>query len=101
RHTRSYGDWSSDVCSSDLLDKEDRNLLVANPGSGTVAVLPVGADGRLGEASDVVQAGGNGRDPGRPAGSHPQGVALDPANRFARSEERREGKRVERGARRA
>src|SRR5207248_8864799 len=23
RHTRSYGDWSSDVCSSDLLDQRD------------------------------------------------------------------------------
>src|SRR5207248_7521382 len=22
RHTRSYGDWSSDVCSSDLLDRQ-------------------------------------------------------------------------------
>src|SRR5207248_4866545 len=23
RHTRSYGDWSSDVCSSDLEDRQD------------------------------------------------------------------------------
>src|SRR5207248_6283470 len=29
RHTRSYGDWSSDVCSSDL---GERTLLVVNRG---------------------------------------------------------------------
>src|SRR5207248_8534742 len=30
RHTRSYGDWSSDVCSSDLITPR-RWLLQANP----------------------------------------------------------------------
>jgi 6-phosphogluconolactonase len=39
------------------LDKSGRHLLVANCGSGSVAVLPVNADGRLGDASDIVQVG--------------------------------------------
>jgi len=52
------------------LDRAGRNLLVANSGSGSVAVLPVQADGRLGEATAVVQP-------------HPHCVTLDPANRFA------------------
>src|SRR6266516_7143847 len=29
RHTRSYGDWSSDVCSSDLLSRESSSLAEA------------------------------------------------------------------------
>jgi 6-phosphogluconolactonase len=38
-----------------VLDKDGRNLLVANCASGSVAVLPVAADGRLGEVVDVVE----------------------------------------------
>src|SRR5947208_1492486 len=41
-----------------VLDSTGRNLLVANYGSGSVAVLPVAADGKLGEPSDVVQHAG-------------------------------------------
>jgi 6-phosphogluconolactonase len=55
------------------LDGQRRNLLVANRG-GSVAVLPVAADGKLGEASDV-QA--------RPKGGRPSGVTFDVASRFA------------------
>ena len=54
------------------LDKDGRNLLVANSGGGNVAVLPVAPDGKLGEASEVVAV------PGKP-----QGVTVDPGNRFA------------------
>src|SRR6266705_4447113 len=31
RHTRSYGDWSSDVCSSDLEVGRDGDLVVVDP----------------------------------------------------------------------
>src|SRR5437867_13261918 len=31
RHTRSYGDWSSDVCSSDLADEALERLAIAVP----------------------------------------------------------------------
>ena len=54
------------------LDKDGRNLLVANSRGGSVAVLPVAADGKLGEATDAVNLGGK-----------PFGVALDRGNRFA------------------
>src|SRR5438094_10608914 len=46
RHTRSYGDWSSDVCSSDL-ERDDTigtnnvTLTCATPGSGLVATAAV------------------------------------------------------------
>lgn len=57
------------------LDRERRNLLVSNCGAGSVAVLPVAADGKLGGPSEVVQHKGT-----RP---HTQGVTLSPDNRFA------------------
>jgi 6-phosphogluconolactonase len=65
------------------LDREGRHLLVANGGSGGVAVLPVGPDGRLGEATDSVQHSGKSINPERQKGPHVQGVTLDPGNRFA------------------
>ncbi len=66
-----------------VLDKKSRWLLVANYGSGSVAVLPVGADGRLGEATSFMQHTGQGIDPKRQRGPHAHCVTLDPANRFA------------------
>ena len=65
------------------LDRERRHLLVANYGSGSVAVLPVGRDGRLGEASDFVQHAGTSVNPDRQEGPHAHCVTMDPANRFA------------------
>lgn len=65
------------------LDKEGRNLLVANCGSDSIAVLPVASGGQLGEATDVVHHMGKSVDPERQAGPHPLGVAFDPAGRFA------------------
>ena len=66
-----------------VLDKAGRNLLVANYGSGSVAVFPVAADGRIGQATDFVQHTGKSVNPDRQKGPHAHGVALDPANRFA------------------
>jgi 6-phosphogluconolactonase len=66
-----------------VLDNGSRNLLVANYGSGSVAVLPVGGDGRLGAATDVVQHTGKSIDPVRQKGPHAHCVTLDSANRFA------------------
>ncbi len=57
------------------LDREGRNLLVTNCLAGSVSVLPVAADGKLGAATDVVQHPG--KDP------HTHGVALSADNRFA------------------
>jgi len=65
------------------LDKEMRNLLVANCGSGSAAVLPIGSDGRLGEATDSVQFTGKSVHPERQKGPQPHGVTFDPGGRFA------------------
>jgi 6-phosphogluconolactonase len=66
-----------------VLDRARRNLLVSNYGGGSVAVLPVAADGRLGEATDVVQHTGSSVNPERQKGPHAHCVAVDVANRFA------------------
>jgi 6-phosphogluconolactonase len=64
-----------------VLDNEGRNILVANYGSGSVAVLPVAADGRLSEATDVEQHAGKSVNPRRQEGPHAHCVTLDPAGR--------------------
>ena len=66
-----------------VLDKSGRSLLVANYGSGSVAVLPVASDGRLGEATSFIQHTGSSVNPQRQEGPHAHCVTLDPANRFA------------------
>jgi 6-phosphogluconolactonase len=65
------------------LDARGRYLLVANYGGGSVAVLPVQADGRLSAATTFVQHEGHGADPGRQKGPHAHWVDLDKANHFA------------------
>ena len=65
------------------VDREGRNVLVANYRSGSVSVLPIGADGRLAAPSEVIQHEGRGLDPKRQAGPHAHSVNLDPAGRFA------------------
>jgi 6-phosphogluconolactonase len=66
-----------------VLDKTGKNVLVANYGGGSVAVLPVAADGRLGDASSFVQHTGKSVNPDRQSRPHAHCVTLDPANRFA------------------
>src|SRR6185503_7506766 len=58
-------------------------LLVASYGSGSVAVLPVAPDGRLGEATDDKQHAGKSVHPDRQKGPHAHCVTLEPASRFA------------------
>jgi 6-phosphogluconolactonase len=60
------------------LDPGGRYLLVANYTSGSVAVCPIATDGRLEEASDVVQHAGGGPHPERQAGPHAHMVTTDP-----------------------
>jgi 6-phosphogluconolactonase len=64
------------------LDRTGRNLLVANYTSGSVAVLPVDADGRLAPASDVCQHSGSGPNPSRQEGPHAHFITPDQSNRF-------------------
>jgi len=64
------------------LDESGRHLFVANYSSGSVSVLPVAADGRLGAASDVVQHTGSSVNPERQRGPHAHCVTLDRESRF-------------------
>ncbi len=65
------------------VDAGGKNALVANYGGGSVAVLPIGADGKLAEASCFVQHEGRSVDKGRQEGPHAHSINLDKANRFA------------------
>jgi 6-phosphogluconolactonase len=66
-----------------VVDKTGKYVLVANYTGGSVAVFPVLADGKLGEASAFVQHTGHGTDPKRQEGPHAHSVDLSPDNRFA------------------
>jgi 6-phosphogluconolactonase len=65
-----------------VLDRQQRHVLVANYGSGSVAVLPIGNDGTLGEATDVERHAGKSVNPQRQEGPHAHCVTFDPAGRF-------------------
>lgn len=65
------------------VDRQGKNVLVANYGGGSVAVLPIGADGRLAEASAFLQHSGPVALPKRQGGPHAHSINLDAANRFA------------------
>lgn len=67
------------------VDKTGTTLLVANYGTGSVAALPIGPDGRLGEAASVDQHQGKSVDPARQLGPHAHFIAPSPDNRFALS----------------
>ncbi len=60
-----------------------RWVLAANYNSGSVAVLPVAGDGRLGPATCVVQHHGSSVDPARQEGPHVHSIVLAPDERFA------------------
>jgi 6-phosphogluconolactonase len=66
-----------------VVDKTGGNVLVANYGGGTVAVLPIEADGRLKPASSVQTHQGSGPNKGRQEKPHAHGIYLDAAERFA------------------
>jgi 6-phosphogluconolactonase len=65
------------------LDKTGKYLLVANYTGGTIAVFPVLAGGKLGEASAFVQHAGSGPNQARQQGPHPHMIVTSPDNRFA------------------
>jgi 6-phosphogluconolactonase len=66
-----------------VVDKAGRNVLVANYGGGSVAVLPIGTDGALKPASAFIQHTGASVNAERQKGPHAHSINLDPANRFA------------------
>jgi 6-phosphogluconolactonase len=64
------------------LDPSGRWLMAANYGSGSLVVLAVGEDGRVGPISDHVQHLGSGPNPKRQEGPHAHSILFDPAGRF-------------------
>src|SRR5207248_6637441 len=81
RHTRSYGDWSSDVCSSDLAGSGGDGRSDEVRGGGGTARVPRGTH----PAEDV-------RDGQQPARGIGWKVERGGAPAVTRSEERRVGK---------
>jgi 6-phosphogluconolactonase len=66
-----------------VVDKTGQCLIVANYGSGSVAALPIGSDGRLGTPTSFVQHYGSSVNPQRQKEPHAHCVTLDAANRVA------------------
>jgi len=66
-----------------IVDKSGHAVLVANYGGGSVAVLPIEANGRLKPASAFVQHTGSSVNPQRQKEPHAHSVNVDPKNHFA------------------
>ena len=64
-----------------IVDGEGRNVLVANYGGGSVEVLPVGKDGRLGKPTGFIQHKDS--DPKSRRAPHAHSINLDAARKFA------------------
>ena len=64
-------------------DRAGRNVLIANYGGGSIAVLPVQSDGSLAAASSFIQHTGSSVNKSRQEAPHAHGIYLDAANRFA------------------
>jgi len=65
------------------VDATGKSLLVANYSSGSVAVLPIRADGTLGEAASFVKHEGSSVNPERQGEPHAHAIIPNPSNRFA------------------
>ena len=64
-----------------VVDAAGRHVLISNYSSGSLAVLPVGPGGELGEAVQVFRHEGSGADRVRQAGPHVHSLFFDPAER--------------------
>ena len=64
------------------IDKTGKFVLVANYSGGSVCVLPIQDDGRLGEATDFIQHQGSSVNPRRQEGPHAHSITLSPDNRY-------------------
>lgn len=60
------------------VDATGRYVFVANYGSGSIAALPIQADGKLGEASSMVQYEGTGPNEARQKGPHAHSIRQMP-----------------------
>ena len=71
------GSGTTHIC----LTADGKGLMAANYNAGTVALLPIDADGNLG-AAVIDQHSGSGPDKTRQTAPHPHGVFLDPTGQF-------------------
>ncbi|MEX0775259.1 MAG: lactonase family protein [Phycisphaeraceae bacterium] len=65
------------------VDATGSAVLVANYGGGSAASLPIGADGRLGQAASVLKFEGSSVNKRRQERPHTHSINVDPANRYA------------------
>ncbi len=65
------------------VDRSGKDVLVANYGGGTVAVLPIHEDGSLGEATASIQHTGSSVNKRRQGEPHAHSINVSPDNRFA------------------
>lgn len=65
------------------VDPANKFVLIANYSSGSIAVLPIKADGSLGEAVETIQHKGSGANKQRQEGPHAHSVTLNSNGRFA------------------
>lgn len=65
-----------------VVDRQGKNVLVANYGGGTAAVLPIADDGELLPPSSTVRHTGSSVNKSRQEAPHPHSINLDVANRF-------------------
>ena len=65
------------------VDRSGRVVLVANYAGGSVALLPIQADGALAPATKVVQHTGAGPNAERQGSAHAHCIIADPSNQFA------------------
>ena len=66
-----------------VVDKTGGNVLLANYGGGSVAVLPIKADGSTAEHSTFIQHTGSSVNPQRQKEPHAHSINLSPDNRLA------------------
>ncbi len=66
-----------------VLDRTGRFALVANYGGGSVTVLPLLPDGKIGESTAFMQHKGSSVNRERQEGPHAHAIAMSPDNRFA------------------
>jgi 6-phosphogluconolactonase len=66
-----------------VVDKDGKNVLVANYGGGSCEAVPIQADGSLAAPTSFHQHEGSSVNKGNQAGPHAHSINLDPAGRFA------------------
>ena len=66
-----------------VVDPSGKNLLIANYGGGSVACLPINADGSLKPTSSFVQHVGTSVDKGRQEAPHAHSINVDPTGDYA------------------